>query len=347
MTQAKRDRIAPISIFFLLYISRIVVSLTNVQTSSIGLMKTDILISVLASMGITLFLALPAIYCYEKHKNPFDVKWVGLFYSIYFIFIAGVNISKFSYFASTTLNPDSQAWMFSVIVAGCAFYGAYLGIEGLSRFSAFGFVLLVGSIIVALGCNISNYQEINLYPVLSGENQILKNITMLTGGSTELAVFLCLSKKVNGRATKPFVWSIIASFFTMFVLMLFANAVMGDAVMMRAFPIYTLFQLAKVGLFARIDILYISFWLFGIFIKSVLLIYCSCIAFRPMKKSTKCAVSSVLALAVALVFTEVIEVSAVSPVIFIVPFVVFCVIIPVLTLIFKKRNYGDELVEKF
>lgn len=347
MTQAKRDRIAPISIFFLLYISRIVVSLTNVQTSSIGLMKTDILISVLASMGITLLLALPAIYCYEKHKNPFDVKWIGLFYSIYFIFLAGVNISKFSYFASTTLNPNSQAWIFSVIVAGCAFYGAYLGIEGLSRFSAFGFALLVGSIVVALCCNVVNYQEINLYPVITSDNQILKNISMLTGDSTEIALFLCLSKKVNGKATKPFVWSVIAAFFTMFVLMLFANAVMGDAVVMRAFPIYTLFQLAKVGLFARIDILYISFWIFGIFIKSVLLIYCSSIAFKPMKKSTKCAVSSLLALAAAIIFTELIEVSAVPPLIFIVPFGVLCVVIPILTLIFKKRNYGDELVEKF
>lgn len=347
LIQAKRDRIAPISIFFMLYISRTVVNITNVQTSSIGLMKTDILISVPISMGITLLLAMPAIYCYEKHKSPFDVKWIGLFYSMYFTFMAGVNISKFSYFASTTLNPNSQAWIFSLMVAGCALYGAYLGIEGLSRFSAFAFVLLVGSIIAALCCNIINYQKINLYPVISSDNQILKNISLMTSGSTEIILFLCLSKKVNGNAVKPFVWSVTASYFTMFVLMLFANAVMGDAVEMRAFPIYTLFQLAKIGLFARIDVLYISFWIFGIFIKSVLFIYCSSISFRPMKCSTKCVISSIASFAVAIAFTELIEVKAVSPLLYIIPFSLFCVIIPILTLIFKKRNYGDELVERF
>lgn len=348
MTQAKRDKIAPISIFFLFYISRIVISLTNVQSVSMGMMKTDILISVLASMGITLIMALPAIYCYRKHKNPFDVKWVSFFYAIYFIYLAGVNISRFSYFASTTLNPDSRAWMFSAIIAACALYGAYLGIEGLSRFSAFGCTLLAGSILVALFCSLKNYQEINLYPVIVNDNEgILKNILLMTGNSSEIALFLCLSKKVNGKAVRPFVWSVIASFFTMFILFLFTVAVMGDAATLQAFPVYTLFQLSKIGIFERIDVLYISCWIFGIFIKSVLLVYCASISFRPMKKSTKCIISSVLAFAAAMCLTEFVEINTVPLVIYAVPFFVFCVVIPILTLIFKKRNYGDELVEKF
>lgn len=348
MTQAKRNKIAPISMFFLLYISRIVISLTNIHSITTGLMKTDILISVLSAMGITLMMALPAIYCYRKHKNPFDVKWVGFFYSIYFIYLAGVNISRFSYFASTTLNPDSRAWMFSAVIAVCALYGACLGIEGLARFSAFGFVLLAGSILVALFCNFKNYQEINLYPVIENNGDgILKNILLITGNSSEIALFLCLSKKVNGRAVKPYVWSVITAFFTIFMLMLFAVGVMGDAAALNTFPIYTLFQLSKIGLFERMDVLYISFWIFGIFIKSVLFIYCAGIAFKPMKNSTKCVIAAVLSFAVACCFNEFAQISNVSTIVYVAPFAVFCVIIPILTLIFKKRNYGDELVEKF
>ena len=66
-----------------------------------------------------------------------------------------------------------------------------------------------------------------------------------------------------------------------------------------------------------------------------------------MKKSLKSEISSVLALAVAIAFTEFIEVSAVPVAVLVIPFGLFCVIIPILTLILKKRNYGDELVEKF
>ena len=91
LIQAKKNKVAPVSIFFLLYISRIVVSLTSAQLVTTGKMKTDILISICIAMFVTLLLALPAVLCYIKHKNPFDVKWIGLLYSIYFIFLAGVN----------------------------------------------------------------------------------------------------------------------------------------------------------------------------------------------------------------------------------------------------------------
>lgn len=348
MTQAKRDRIAPISIFFLLFISRIVVSLTNVQSVTTGLMQTDILISVLASMALTLILSLPAIYCYKRHKNPLDVKWVGFFYSLYFIYLAGVNISRFSYFASTTINPNSPGWIYSVVIALCAFYGAYLGIEALSRFSAFIFVLLFGSILFALFSNLKNYQEINLYPVITNNSQdILKNIVFMTSSTSEIAVFLCLSKKVNGKAVKPFIWSVIVIFFIMFLLLLFVVAVMGDAASLQAFPLYTLFQMAKIGLLERIDILYLSFWIFGIFIKAVTLIYCAGIAFKPVKKGVKNAVSAILAMIVAVCLTEFVQINSISPVVYAIPFSVFCIIIPVAALIFKKRNFGDELVEKF
>lgn len=348
MTQAKRDKVAPISIFFLLYISRIVVSLTSAQSVTTGIMQTDILMSILISMGITLILSIPAIFCYIKHKSPFDIKWVGLFYSLYFIFLAGVNISRFSYFASTTLNPDAKAWVFSIIIVACACYGAYLGIEGLSRFSAFAFILLAAAILVAVFCNIRNFEVINLYPVIHNDSdKILKNVIYMTSSSSELILFLCLSRKVNGKALKPFLWSIVAAFCTIFILFLFVIGVMGDAASLQAFPLYTLFQLAKVGLLERIDVLHISFWIFGIFIKSVLLIYCSGIAFPLMKNSTKCIISSVLTLILSILLTEYVSVVTVSPFAYVIPFVIFCVMIPILTLIFKKRNYGDELVEKF
>lgn len=348
MTQAKRNKIAPVSIFFLLYISRLVVSLTDVQSVTAGEMKTDTLISILISMLLTLLLSLPAVMCCIKNKSPFDIKWTGLLYSLYFIFLAGVNISRFSYFASTTLNPDSQAWIFSVIIVICACYGAYLGIEGLARFSAFGFALLTAAIIIVLLCSAGSFQEINLYPVISNNTDtILKNIVYMTSSSSESVLFLCLCKRVNGKAVKPYIRSVIAAFFTIFILFLTVIGVMGDAASLQEFPLYTLFRLAKVGLLERIDILHISFWIFGIFIKSVLLIYCSAISFKPMKNRTKCIVSSALALVLAVCLTELVGAGSVSPVVYAVPFAVFCVIIPIMTLIFKKRNYGDELVERF
>lgn len=348
MINSQRNKIAPISIFFMLYISRVVVTLTNMQSVTSGMINTDMLISIVLALGINLLLCLPAIWCYKNNKNPFEVKGVNLFYAIYFIYLAGVNISRFSYFASTVLNPEASAWVFSLIIAVCAGYSARFGIEGLSRFSAFGFILIVLTVLAGTMFNLKNYDEINLYPVITNStSDILENVMYITSSSVEVIVFLCLGKRVNGSAVKPFVFSVIASFLTTFTLILFINATMGDAANLQAFPVYTMFQLAKIGLFERLDVLQISFWIFGIFIKSVLLIYCASVSVKSYKNSTKCIIASVLSLAVAVVLTEFTDINAVSPSIYAAPYLAACVLIPLFTLIFKKKNSGDELIEKF
>ncbi len=65
------------------------------------------------------------------------------------------------------------------------------------------------------------------------------------------------------------------SYLTTSLLFLFAIGVMGDAAGLQAFPVYTLSQLAGSGSMVRMDALYTGFWIFAIFIKAALLIYCA------------------------------------------------------------------------
>ncbi|MGN0522049.1 MAG: GerAB/ArcD/ProY family transporter [Eubacterium sp.] len=346
--KAQKNKIAPISVFFLLYVSRIIVTLTYVQAVTTSVLKSDILISTAIAMGITILICLPVLYCYKTHKNPIDTGWVGAFYALYLIFVAGVNISRFSYFASTTLNPDSNSALFVLIIGACAVYASLLGIEGISRFSSFCFALLIVAITSVFICNARNYDEVSLYPIISNKTDtIFYNALILASNSAEIVLFLPLSKRVNGYAVKPFIWSITASFLTIFLIMLFIFGVMGDSASLHSFPLYTLFQLAKIGSFERIDALHISFWIFGIFLKSAVLIYCASVCIKRLEQKTKCIVCGIGAVITALLITNVFNVNTLKPYMQAIPFAVFAVIIPVLTLIFKKRNRGDELIEKF
>lgn len=311
-------------------------------------MKTDTVISILISMAVSLILSLPAIYCCKMNKSPFDIKPVGFLYFLYFSFMAALYVSRFAYFASTTLNPDAQAWIFVGIVTVCALYASTMGIEGIGRFSAFVFVLLMGAAILVLGFSTENFDTLNLYPVMSNSlNRVGKNILLMSSSTGEIALFLCLQKKVNGSAVKPFLWSVVLSFLTIFVLFLYVVAVMGDAAALQAFPLGSFFQTAKIGLFERFDVLYSSFWIMGIFIKAALFIYCASLSFKPFKNRTKCIASAGIVFLAALYISE-FTMSGMTPAMtYTVPFAVFCVFIPAITLIFKKRNYGDELVERF
>ncbi len=348
LNKAQKNKIAPVSIFFLFYISRIVVTLTNIQSVSTGLMKTDMLISLALAMGLTIIISLPILCCCRYHKSPMDIKWLGFIYAVYFVFLAGINISRFSYFASTTLNPDSKAWIFAVVFSVCAFYGALLGIEGLSRFSAFVFAMLLIAVSAAVLCNIQNFEEINLYPVISNKvSDIAENAFRFASNSTEMVMLLCLNKRVNGYAVKHYVYSVMASILTVFILIYSIIIVLGDAAALQPFPLFSLFQMARIGTLERMDVIHISFWIFAIFVKGALLIYCASISVKAMKHKSKCIIAGAGVLAVS-VFVAVSGLAAViPPAVMEIPFVIFAFVIPLCILIFKKRNRGDELIEKF
>ena len=164
---ATRGKISPLGLFYILFICRIVVSLTSTHSVSKTEINSQALISYILAMLLTVVFSLPAIFCCKKEKNPIDVKCVSKLYYAYFLIVASVSVSRFSYFASTTLNPEKQGWLFALIVCICAFYGAFLGIEALSRFSAFCFVLLGLAVVSVILCNFNTFREINFYPVIT------------------------------------------------------------------------------------------------------------------------------------------------------------------------------------
>lgn len=348
MTNAEKNKIAPFSIFCLLFVGRVSLSLTYIQSVSANVLAGDMLISIVLAMAFSVILALPVIFCCKKNKNPFDIKWLGILYALYFVFTAAVNVSRFAYFASTTLNPDARAWMFGLIMVLAATYAAYLGIEGIARFSSFALIFFMIAALSVIFCNLYDFNEINLYPVIVNKPvTIAKNTFLLTTNSIEIIMFLCLTKRVNGNAVKQMVFSILASFLTLFILIYILLAVMGDSASMKPFPLFTFFQLARIGNIERIDAFQISFWLFAVFLKVGLLIYCASISVKALKQKNKCIVFGLATFIIALVLSKTIIAVGISPLILGVVFLVFSVLIPLLTLIFKKRNRGDELIEKF
>ena len=345
---ATRGKISPLGLFYILFICRIVVSLTSTHSVSKTEINSQALISYILAMLLTVVFSLPAIFCCKKGKNPIDVKCVSKFYYVYFLIVASVSVSRFSYFASTTLNPETQGWLFALIVCACAFYGAFLGIEALSRFSAFCFVLLGLAVVSVILCNFDTFREINLYPIITfSKFDLIKNAVVYASNTSEIAMFLAIFPKVNGRGERTYIRSVCLSFLTVFILLYFATAVMGKSAVIRNFPFYSFFQISKFGTFERLDVLHISFWIMGVFVKTVTALYCasSCISKKP-KRSFVFA-SSLIVFVISILILKLSGGQGVNYEFTMILFFVFCVIIPLGTLVFKKKNYGDELVKAY
>lgn len=348
LKSAKRNKISPLSLFYILFICRVSVSLASIHSVSKSEITSSTVVAYLLAVLLTVLLSYPAVLCARFDKNPIETKTLGKFYCAYFIFINALSVSRFSHFASTTLNPETQGWLFVLIICLCAFYSATLGIEAISRFSAFCFVLLFSGILSVLFCNFNTFDEINFYPLeMTTKSNLFENAFTFASNTSEIAIFLSIYQRVNGRVERSFVRSVCLSFFAVLMLLYVALGVMGDSMSVRSFPFYSFFQISKFGTFERLDVLHMSFWIMSVFVKSSICVYSACTSFSKNVSGKNSLVVSILTFTLSLVLLKFNSFESVIMNASMLTFVLFCVLLPVLTLIFKRKNYGDELVKMY
>ena len=124
-------------------------------------------------------------------------RTLGTLYACNFIFLAGINVSRFAYFASARLNPEAKSWGFALLILLFAVYGALVGLQGLSRFSGFAFCLIVLVVAVVLGFNVQHFQWFSLFPPGSNTvGEVVQNGVVLSANTAEITIFLVLADRV-------------------------------------------------------------------------------------------------------------------------------------------------------
>lgn len=346
MTEAKSGVISQGQLFFLIFVSRTVVSFTNVRAISVGNLSADILLSFAMSYAAALLLSLPVVLCLKKGKSPLKSKILSPIYSFYFLVFCAVNVGRFSYFASSRMNPRISLLVFSFLILSAACYCAYLGIEGLGRFASFCGVILLIVILAATVLNLDKFNALNLYPVWSNSREnIFMNTAVFTSNTIEPLLLLALGDKVNKNPSKPYFLGISLAFLSVLLLLLFCLGVLGAGADFRSFPIFSLFQLASFFNTSRMDILHTAFWVLGVLLKCSVLIYCCVECFKKPSRKKRSIISS----AVAFLLTALIYYAAqgyiadYSKTVIVAFFVLLVVVVPTLWLIFSK---GEGINEK-
>ncbi len=199
---------------------------------------------------------------------------------------------------------------------------------------------------VVLGFNVQHFQWFSLFPPGSNTvGEVVRNGVVLSANTAEITIFLVLADRVviGGRRFGAFYGAMGCSYLTTSLLFLFAIGVMGDAAGLQAFPIYTLSQLAGSGSMVRMDALYTGFWIFAIFIKAALLIYCAAVTLPGSGGyKGKCLGAGLAAFAVSCALGRLMTVGQHSPLITVVPFAVFSSLIPLVWLLGHRKARGTN-----
>lgn len=312
-------KISALQFYLMLFLSRIVVSITiNSQTVGDKNFLDNILSSLLLFAALFLFVlpmlslnkkypdaSLPSIA--EQRMGGFGFG-VSAVYGLYFVLMNTFSLSMFLALVLNTLDPMASKWSIAVVIAAIALYGAVKGIETISRASICIFVLFalgMTAIFVALSPNVQlRYTEPLLY---DGMEQTLRGFFVFAARCTSLAEFAVLMPFVQGRKKLGFaVWnSGVTAFLT--ILLFFMVSCLGEYAYLQIFPAYTLSAIAEIAGIQRLDALFIGLCMMTLIIRIAcgLFAVSECISrvMRPRMRTVVLAAVSVLSVCTALWIT--------------------------------------------
>jgi len=352
LKQYKAGKISPFNFFSLVFICKMLVAFTSCTLVLKGSFAPDIIISVGISFLINLVLSLPLVYACRNGKNPLNIKWLSVAYGVYFLYVAAILVSRFSFFASTELNPKSKVLFYAFLIILFCVYAAVLGIEPVSRFAMLVFAVTIIGMITIVMFGVQQFEMVNLFPFSKNQpTDIMVNSLCFAGDASELILFLTVAPKVNGNKLKPFYTAVGLSCITCLGILLVVLGVLGDTAAMSAFPMFEVSQVSKFSDNERLDSVYTAFWIFAIFLKCTVFLYAATVAFDRAAKKTahtrNCIVSGIILFAFCACFTLTSLFVRINIPMIIVPYAFFGLLIPVCSAVFQKKDKGEILLEKF
>ncbi len=278
----KRPAISVGQMFALLFISRMVITMTY-GTLLIG--DSDIwdhLISAVISFLLTFILIIPIYKLFSKdnHMNVLDNlrDLMGKFgyvfimlYIFYFILITLHTLTIFDNFISNAVNPPLSIPLLTIFLLLSSCYGAYKGIEALGRTATFVIVATVLSILFLSVSLFSSIEIINFRPLLyNGNESALEGTIYMISQSSCLVAMAVLFPLAKGSKLKGIIFWNCGVYISFIAIIILVIGTMGDFATTQIFPVYTAASIGKFGSLRHLDSLYLGVWVAGIFIKSSL-----------------------------------------------------------------------------
>lgn len=360
----KRPAITVSQLFSVLFISRMVVSMTygNILIGDSELW--DHIISAVISMFLTWIILIPTykLFAMDKKMNVFDnlrdicgkfgFIIIGV-YILYFLLVGLHTVSVFEKFIFNAINPPISIPFLTVLLLFSSCYGAYKGLEAICRASGLIFLFTVFAMIFFLISLISSIEPINYKPLMyEGYESVCEGIALLISQSMcipAMAVLLPLSKGDHKKGI--IIWN-IGVYFVFAALIFLVVGTMGDFSVTQLFPVYAAAGIGKFGSFKHLDSIYLGVWISGIFIKLSLFLL---LAGEGVKKiwGEKIRKRSILIfgflISVTSFFSDKLELLSSGYITnyFIVFLIIISVLVPIVLIVLKarKKRKGEIVIE--
>ncbi len=284
---AQKAKIGAGQLFSLLFICRMLTTVTFSPALGDGYLDGNFFINILFACFFIIFLCVPSALFAGRFKTEDPVSVLeekskslsaslALFYSFVFLFFASVSVSRFFIFLTSVIFPEKNMNILLVISVLLCAYCAFLGIEAIARGNALLLVITLTGTAVILFFVSKDFDIYNLEPPFyESFSSSLKSALWAAGRTVEASAFLFLFKMTNGKIKKGFFICLSSFFVSLSLLFLFLNGVSGEFAKTQLFPFYSLAVIASFPFFERLDAVATAVWIFSILIKCSLFLFIS------------------------------------------------------------------------
>ena len=291
MKQKLRE-ISPVQLVLLLLISRLFLLMTF--TPRTGETEGSVaLAGILGGLLIALIAGVPVLLLYRRtgcwlleagERIGSGMSFaIGMAFGPFCIAQASMTMMRFGIFMISAVYPNAEPWMFIIGLAVAGTYAARLGLEPVARLGlpvVVATVLAFGLMCIGLWSYIRWEQVIT--PLYHGWGAVGRSSLLNAASYGEAVLFLLLIGRVKNAGGGKKIWCgwLAFSAVAMALFALLVLTALGDYAATRLFPVHTAAAAAHLGMFGRMDFLYLLLWVFTAFLRTAAYLYGGCVCLR-------------------------------------------------------------------
>ncbi|MCR4926222.1 MAG: spore germination protein [Clostridiales bacterium] len=360
--QMTQKKIGAGQFFSILLLCRLLVNLTfNSNDSSLS--SCDKIISDILTVAFIFVMSIPVFIYMKKGWDFSDCirsispklnKAVCFFYSLYFIILASITVTRFQLFTTSTLVSEGNVTnvLYIALLVLSALYGAYLGFQAIGRAAFIFAIVVISAIFFLFLTSAKNFDFVNITPFFyNGTKNILQNAVKNAASTTEIAMLTMFHSRVSGNKVKGQAITILIFLILELLLSVPSCLVLGDLAPKLFFPEYVLATMASLDMLKSLDAFINACWVLAATIKTAFMIILShfCIGnvFKIKKNLPWLVGIALVVFSISLVFSKYIStfILIIGSFNFIIASFVFSVAIPLIVLIvhaLKERKNKKE-----
>ena len=282
---ANKHQISSTQLYSILFVSRLLVTLTYIPALGEVTLSSDLLMQVaLYPLGM-LVSALPLYELYKVRPgwdlfdcafcvSPLLSRVLAVLYALFFLFTSLLSVTRFDLFATSRLFPDSDFTIFLLLIILISCSAAAFGLEALGRLAWLTVLLVSITLGFAVVVLIPDFDALNFTPLFyDGMAPVLRGSAGFLAGTAETAALVVIAPRIKGHLAKGFVkWTLWLTL-AMGLLFLCGIAVLGAFFDTQMFPFYSLAVLGEFSVLQRLDAIHTGVWILCLFVKLAFFTY--------------------------------------------------------------------------